>query len=67
MTCGACRHFIDDPNRFEAMIPGLTSMGSARASVHGDDGICDARDLIVSARDGCGRFSPRVTEDPGRP
>jgi hypothetical protein len=42
------------------MIPGLTAMGSARASVWADDGICRLHDLIVSARDGCGRFSPRA-------
>ncbi len=57
MTCGACRHFEDDPVRIEALIPGLTAMGSARASVRSDDGICGEHDLIVSARDCCGRFA----------
>lgn len=64
MTCGRCLHFIDEPARIEAMIPGLTTFGSARASVRADDGICGIHDLIVSARDGCGRFAPRLTKIP---
>jgi hypothetical protein len=46
------------------LIPGMTAMGSARASVRAGDGICAVRDLMMSARDGCGEFSPKVT--PGR-
>ena len=65
--CHDCRHFIDEPSQIEAMIPGLTAMGSARASVRSDDGICDVHDRMVSARDGCDRFSPRLTKDRGRP
>ncbi len=67
MTCATCIHFMDDPDQFEAMIPGLTSMGSARASVRADDGICRVHDLIVSARDSCERYAARVTKDRGRP
>lgn len=67
MNCGGCTHFVDEPARIEAMIPGLTTMGSARASVFANDGICTEHDLIVSARDGCDRFSPRVKEDRGQP
>jgi hypothetical protein len=67
MNCGACTHFLDEPDHLEAMIPGLTVLGSARASVRADDGICRLHDLIISARDGCGRFSPRPTTDPDRP
>ena len=61
MNCGACRHFEDDPARIEALIPGLAVMGSARASVRSDDGICREHDLIVSARDSCERFAARLT------
>jgi hypothetical protein len=67
MTCLGCAHFVDEPGQFEALVPGMTAMGSARASVRSDDGICAVHDLIVSARDGCGRFSPRLTRDPRRP
>jgi hypothetical protein len=63
MTCSACAHFVDEPLRIEALIPGLTTMGSARASVRSDDGICAVHDLMVSARDDCGKFWPRVRED----
>ena len=58
-------HFVNAPARIEAMIPGLTTMGSARASVRGGDGICIALDLIVSGRDTCGRFTPSVPRDRG--
>jgi hypothetical protein len=66
MNCADCTHFINEPARIEALIPGLTSMGSARASVRADDGICAVHDLMVSARDSCGRFSRRLTKDQGR-
>jgi hypothetical protein len=59
-TCGGCSHFVDDPARIEALIPGLTAMGSARASVRGDDGICGMHDRIVTARDWCDRFRARL-------
>jgi hypothetical protein len=59
-TCGGCGHFVDDPARIEALIPGLTAMGSARASVRGDDGICGVHDRIVTARDWCDRFCARA-------
>jgi hypothetical protein len=65
--CRGCTHFIDEPARIEALIPGLTAMGSARASVRSDDGICAVHDRIVSARDGCDRFLARRIKDPGRP
>jgi len=67
MTCAGCAHFVDDPARIEAMVPGLTVMGSAYASVRSDDGICLEHDLIVSARDVCARFSAIPTADPARP
>lgn len=72
-ACADCMHFVNAPARIEAMIPGLTTMGSARASVRGEDGICIALDLIVSGRDTCGRFtfaSPLdrgLTQDRGQP
>jgi hypothetical protein len=67
MNCNGCVHFIDEPAGFEALIPGLRCMGSARASVRADDGICAVHDLIVSARDSCARFSPRLTKGRGPP
>lgn len=57
MTCVACLRFVNDPARIEALVPGLTAMGSARASVRGDDGICLEHDRIVNARDVCDRFT----------
>jgi hypothetical protein len=70
MNCGGCAHFVNEPSRIEAMIPGLTTMGSARASVRADDGICAVHDLIVTARDCCDRFaarsSMRIGADPDK-
>jgi hypothetical protein len=65
--CRDCAHFVHEPALIEALIPGLTAMGSARASVRANDGICGVHDLIVTARDSCGRFESRPTADPGRP
>jgi hypothetical protein len=59
-TCRRCARFIGDAARIEALIPGLTAMGSARASVRSDDGICTTHDSIVTARDTCGMFTPRA-------
>jgi len=59
MGCDGCRYFENDPTRIEALIPGLTVMGSARASVRGDDGICNVHDRIVTARDWCERYRAR--------
>lgn len=67
MTCANCTQFIDDPARIEASIPGLTAMGSARASVRADDGLCALHDRMASARDQCGQFSPRVRSSPDQP
>jgi hypothetical protein len=66
-TCADCAHFVNEPRRIEALIPGLTAMGSARASVRADDGICGVHDLMVTAHDRCDRFAPRSKVDPGRP
>jgi hypothetical protein len=67
MTCADCAHFINEPARIEALIPGLNAMGSAWASVRADDGICAVHDLMVSARDSCDRFTRRLTKDRSRP
>jgi hypothetical protein len=58
-SCAACRHFERDPRRIEAMLPGLTSLGSASASVAADDGICLRHDTYQSGRYRCGDFAPR--------
>jgi hypothetical protein len=67
MNCGDCTQFVNDPAQIEAMVPGLTTLGSAHASVRADDGICRLLDFILTAQDGCGRFSARVTKDRDQP
>jgi len=57
-TCGTCRSFEADPRRIEAMLPGLTVLGSAYASVAADDGMCLRHDTYQSRRLSCADFAP---------
>jgi len=54
--CGSCVHFRNDAAYLEAATPGLTSFGSADASVRADDGLCSRYDRDASARAGCADF-----------
>lgn len=56
--CGSCSHFHNDPVYLEKVIPGLTSMSSAHASVRADDGVCSRHDRYLSARSSCKEFVP---------
>lgn len=55
--CGTCVHFRNDPAYLEALFEGLPALGSAYASVRGDDGHCRRHDRYLSAGAGCGDFS----------
>jgi|GEM_PF-2538043 len=57
-SCARCRWFETARDRIEAAVPGLTVLGSAYASVAGNDGLCRARDTIQSPRDRCAAFDP---------
>jgi len=57
--CGSCAHFRNDPAYLETAIAGLSSFGSASASVRADDGLCLRHDRYLSARAGCADFSSR--------
>ncbi|MFI4987604.1 MAG: hypothetical protein ACHQF3_09190 [Alphaproteobacteria bacterium] len=50
-------HFRNDPAYLEATLKGLTSLGSAYASVRGEDGICRRHDRYLSARSWCVDFT----------
>ena len=56
--CAHCASFRGDPKDLEALLPGLTSLSSAYASVRSDDGICMRHDRFVGARSCCADFSP---------
>jgi len=60
-NCGACRHFRNDPAYLEAAIPGLSSLGSAAASVRADDGLCLIRERYLTAHASCERFAAILT------
>jgi len=59
--CSTCVNFCNDPVYLERVMPGLTSMGSAHASVRADDGVCSLHDRYLSARSSCANFVPFKT------
>jgi hypothetical protein len=63
-ACRDCRHFSGDPAAIEARCRGLASLGSAYASVSGEDGICDRHDRYASARAWCRDFQHRLETAP---
>jgi hypothetical protein len=54
--CGACVHFRNDGAFLEAAFAGLTSLGSADASVRVEDGLCLRHDRYLGARSWCADF-----------
>ena len=54
--CLGCRHFRNDTPFLEREIAGLTSFGSAHASVRADDGLCNLLDRLTEASSVCRRF-----------
>lgn len=55
-ACARCRWFETAPKRLESLVPGLSALGSAYASVAGNDGLCRKHDTIQSPRDSCDVF-----------
>ena len=61
--CATCRYFESDPERIEAMLPGLNVLGSAYASVAADDGLCLRHDTYQSSRCRCADHASRSGPD----
>ncbi len=59
-SCLACRHFANDPRYLERIYHGLSSLSSGDASVRKDDGVCNLREIYLSADGWCGRFEARA-------
>jgi hypothetical protein len=57
--CDRCRHFVDDPARMEAELPGIQILGSMYGSARGDSGFCAVHARFASARDCCAAFAAR--------
>jgi hypothetical protein len=55
--CASCTHFRNEPAFLEKAMPGMTSMGSAHASVRAEDGICLRHDRYLSARSTCAEYA----------
>ena len=58
--CLHCVHFRNSPAYLELALKGLTVLGSAHASVRGDDGICLLKDVYLSANAWCDAFEQRA-------
>jgi hypothetical protein len=56
--CFRCMHFNNSPEYLESAIKGLTTLGSAYASIRKEDGICILKDLYLSADGLCEDFEP---------
>lgn len=56
--CIRCLHFNNSPEYLESVFKGMTTLSSAYASVRKQDGICDRRDLYLSADCFCEDFEP---------
>lgn len=54
--CQQCRHFHNSPEYLEAVFKGLTALSSAYGSVRKEDGICERRDIYLSADQCCRDF-----------
>ncbi|HEC91049.1 MAG TPA: hypothetical protein ENI55_05220 [Alphaproteobacteria bacterium] len=55
--CINCTHFHNSSAYLEKVFPGMNVLGSGDGSVRKDDGICDVRDIYLSADNECDRFS----------
>ena len=55
--CRACIHFRNDSATLERELRGLTSFGSAHASVRAEDGLCLKHDRYLSADRSCPAFA----------
>jgi hypothetical protein len=55
-ACLRCVHFHNSPAYLENLYKGLSSLGSAHGSVRKDDGICELREIYLSADQWCDRF-----------
>lgn len=55
-ACVSCRHFRHAALEIEAVMPGLTSLSSAFASVRAADGLCGRHDRYVAASSVCAGY-----------
>ncbi len=56
-VCFNCKYFRNEPAYLESVYKGFSTLGSAHGSVRKDDGICEKRELYLSAWDWCDDFT----------
>jgi len=62
--CLACRHFRNGPRYLESVFKGMNILGSAYGSVRSNDGICQLRDVYLSADACCDAFEAATLSVP---
>jgi hypothetical protein len=58
-TCASCRHFLDDPQEFERMFPGILALSSGQGDTRGDQGICEIHQKLITPDLTCDQYVPR--------
>jgi hypothetical protein len=56
-ACGNCSFFQNEDRALEAVLEGMTIMGSAFASGRSEDGLCARHDRYLAADSFCADFS----------
>jgi hypothetical protein len=57
-ACRTCRYFEQRAPVIESMLPGLSALSSAYASVRAGDGLCTLRDRYAAESSGCDFYNP---------
>jgi hypothetical protein len=62
-ACRTCRYFEQRAPLIESMLPGLSALSSAYASVRAGDGLCTLRDRYAAESSGCDFYNPASRHD----
>jgi len=54
--CINCNYFHNSPAYLERIFKGMITLGSGHGSVRKDDGICELKDIYLSADNHCRQF-----------
>jgi hypothetical protein len=57
-SCAGCRYFTNEPAELEALLPGLSALGSAFGSVRDNDGLCERHQRYLRATCHCPEHRP---------
>ena len=60
-SCMECRFFVYQPAELELALPGLNILSSAYGSVRGHTGLCEQREVFLTAEPACSQFQPKCS------